>query len=58
MMLLNSSLESLEYACKEMEKEHVALLHMKAQAHTERKNFFIDIMERAKIVERDARLAA
>lgn len=57
-MLLNSNLESLSCAFKEIEPEHLALIHMKAKAHNERKEFFIDIMNRAKVVERDGRLAA
>jgi hypothetical protein len=57
-MLLNSSLESLLSAFKEIDHEHVALIYLKARAHNDRKDFFLDIKARALVVEKDARAAA
>ena len=57
-MFLNSSFEALKLAFKEIDSEHVSLLFLKAQAHNDRKKFFLDIKARAIIVEHDARDAA
>lgn len=59
-MLLNSSLQSLLSAFKEIDHEHIALIYLKAQAHNDRKDFFLDIKARALVllVEKDARAAA
>lgn len=57
-MFLSASLESLQHAFREIDSEHIALLFMKAQAHNDRKQFYLDIKARAIIVEHDGRAAA
>ena len=57
-MFLNCSFEALKLSLKEIDEEHVSLLYLKAQAHINRKNFFLDIKERACVVEQAAREAA
>jgi hypothetical protein len=42
-MLLHASFESLQAALKEVDVEHIALLYMKAKAHNDRKQFYIQI---------------
>jgi hypothetical protein len=57
-MFLNSTFDALKCAFKEIDPEHISLLHLKAKAHNDRKEFFFNIMKRAMEVELEGRKVA
>jgi hypothetical protein len=54
-MFLKATFPALLAAYKEIDPEHIALLYLKAQAHNERKKFYLNIKDRCIRMEKEAR---